>query len=88
MGEGGLMLDTRRLGRVRTRRSGEIVLAADGLSARINGEWAEAKLSFLDYYAPVAIDATEQKHRRVYIDLFAGPGGPEIAGQPTGEVEG
>jgi three-Cys-motif partner protein len=56
------------------RKSSEVVLASDGLPARVNGEWAEIKLSFLDYYAPIAVDATWQKHRRVLVDLFAGPG--------------
>jgi three-Cys-motif partner protein len=61
--------------------------ARDGLRARVNGEWAEAKLSFLDYYGPTALEATLLKVRRVYMDLFAGPGinvrepaGPEFEG--------
>jgi three-Cys-motif partner protein len=48
--------------------------ASDGLRARVNGEWGETKLSFLDYYGPTALDATARKVRRVYADLFAGPG--------------
>jgi three-Cys-motif partner protein len=63
------------------------VVGSDGLRARVNGEWAEAKLSFLDYYGPTALDATQRKVRRVYMDLFAGPGvnvtdpgGPEFEG--------
>jgi three-Cys-motif partner protein len=61
--------------------------ANDGLRARVNGEWGETKLSFLDHYGPTALDATERKVRRVYADLFAGPGcnvrepgGPEFEG--------
>jgi len=49
-------------------------LASDGLPARVNGEWAKRKLEFLDQFGPPALDATERKRRRVYCDLFAGPG--------------
>lgn len=49
-------------------------VGSDGLHVRENGRWAEIKLSFFDHFIPTAIDATEAKHRRVYIDLFAGPG--------------
>lgn len=49
-------------------------IAADGLPARENGQWAETKLLFLETFGPPAIDATATKVRRVYIDLFAGPG--------------
>lgn len=50
------------------------LLASDGLVAREAGDYARRKLSFIDFYAPLAIDATEKKHRRRYLDLFAGPG--------------
>ena len=53
---------------------GEWEIASDGLRARENGEWAKRKLEFLDQFGPPALDATEKKRRRVYIDLFAGPG--------------
>jgi len=49
-------------------------IASDGLRARESGEWAATKLRFLDAFGPPAIDATQRKHRRVFIDLFAGPG--------------
>lgn len=48
--------------------------ASDGLPARVNGDWAKRKLEFLDKFGPPALDATEKKSRRVYCDLFAGPG--------------
>jgi len=48
--------------------------ARDGLEARAAGEWARAKLAFIDYFGSAAIDATLKKRDRVYIDLFAGPG--------------
>jgi len=49
-------------------------IASDGLRARENGEWAVTKLQFLDSFGPTAIDATRKKRRRVFVDLFAGPG--------------
>ena len=51
-----------------------MLLGADGLPARETGEWGELKLAFLDWYGPPALDATVKKHRRGYLDLFAGPG--------------
>jgi three-Cys-motif partner protein len=50
------------------------IIARDGLPARDNGEWAVEKLAFLDFFGPVAIDATERKRERHYVDLYAGPG--------------
>jgi three-Cys-motif partner protein len=41
---------------------------------RHNGQYAKLKLEFLDRYLPAALNATQRKLRRVYIDLFAGPG--------------
>ncbi len=52
----------------------DILLASDGLLARNAGDYARRKLAFLEYYCPPAIDATAKKLRRIYIDLFAGPG--------------
>lgn len=49
-------------------------IASDGLRARENGEWAVTKLRFLDKFGPPAIDATRRKRRRVFVDLFGGPG--------------
>lgn len=51
-----------------------LTLARDGLPARQNGEYARRKLQWLDRYLPAALTATVTKHRRVYVDLFAGPG--------------
>lgn len=52
----------------------EYALASDGLPARRNGRYAEDKLAFLDRFLPPALNATKTKHRRWYLDLFAGPG--------------
>lgn len=53
----------------------EIARAADGLRARRNGEYAEAKLTFIDRYGPPALTVTQKAfRRRYYVDLFAGPG--------------
>jgi three-Cys-motif partner protein len=41
---------------------------------RESGSWAQSKLAFIDHFVPTAIDATQSKVRRVYVDLFAGPG--------------
>jgi three-Cys-motif partner protein len=49
-------------------------MARDGLRARENGDWATKKLSFLDHFVPPALEATQRKSHRVYVDLFAGPG--------------
>jgi three-Cys-motif partner protein len=66
------------------------LFGSDGLRARDNGAWGEKKLAFLESFGPTAIDATERKQRRVYVDLFAGPGrnverrsgGREFLGSP------
>jgi len=50
------------------------VVASDGLVARVTGDYARKKLAFIQFFCPPAIDATERKRRRVYVDLFAGPG--------------
>lgn len=50
----------------------DIDRAADHV--RTNGRWAEQKLEFLDRVLPPALVATRRKWRRVYVDLFAGPG--------------
>ncbi len=49
-------------------------VAADGLPARRNGAWARDKLSFVDEFFPAALQATQAKRERWYVDLFAGPG--------------
>lgn len=50
------------------------LIGSDGLRMRHNGQYAKLKLEFLDRYLPAALNATQRKLRRVYIDLFAGPG--------------
>ena len=50
------------------------IIASDGLIARNNGPWAKDKLSFIDQFVPAALQATQQKLERCYVDLFAGPG--------------
>jgi three-Cys-motif partner protein len=64
------------------------VTAKDGLVARDSGTWGLTKLSFLDHYCPAAIQATERKVQRYYVDLFAGPGINVVRGTPAGEYEG
>lgn len=64
------------------------VRAKDGLVARDSGPWGLTKLSFLDYYCPAAIQATERKLQRYYVDLFAGPGINVIRRTPGIEYEG
>ena len=58
----------------RAREVRRVVRGPDGIRARVNGSYAEVKLSFLDNYLPPALAVTLRKPERVYIDLFAGPG--------------
>jgi three-Cys-motif partner protein len=68
----------------------ELTVASDGLLARKVGAWAEEKLYYVDRYMSIFSRAMKDKwKRRVYIDLFSGPGrcviqpdGREIAGSP------
>lgn len=55
-------------------RGQESLSTVDGLRVRRNGSWGETKLSFLDRYLGPALQATQDKWDRVYVDLFAGPG--------------
>jgi len=64
------------------------VTAKDGLLARDSGPWGRTKLSFLDSYCPAAIQATERKLQRYYVDLFAGPGVNVVRGTPATEYDG
>jgi three-Cys-motif partner protein len=64
------------------------LMARDGLLARDSGPWGLTKLSFLDHYCPAAIQATERKLQRYYVDLFAGPGVNVVRGTPASEFEG
>jgi three-Cys-motif partner protein len=64
------------------------VTAKDGLLARDSGPWGLTKLSFLDHYCPAAIQATERKLQRYYVDLFAGPGVNVVRGTPATEYDG
>lgn len=66
----------------------EYALASDGLPARRNGRYAERKLEFLDRFLPPALNATKTKHRRWYLDLFAGPGMCIDTQDPTHEYPG
>lgn len=66
-----------------------LVMASDGLIARNSGSWGKQKLSFIDDFGPPALEATQRKIDRFYLDLFAGPGrnrngegGEEFAGSP------
>ncbi len=65
-------------------------MAADGLSARVSGDWIRRKHHYLDRYC--AITATGMKNKfseRVFVDVMAGPGvcrikdtGEEFPGSP------
>ncbi len=48
----------------------------DGLLARESGEWVKEKLFYIQMYIDIFETAMRQKswRRRVYIDLFSGPG--------------
>lgn len=57
------------------RREGhEALIGNDGERLRPAGPWVGKKLAFLEFFAPHAIDAAANRERRVYVDLFAGPG--------------
>jgi three-Cys-motif partner protein len=64
----------------------EAVLGSDGLPARAAGSYARKKLDFIQFFAPAAIDAAARKRRRIYVDLFAGPG-LYLQRDPDAEVE-
>jgi three-Cys-motif partner protein len=52
-----------------------ITIASDGYLAIEFGPWAEDKLSHLDEYCATFNKATHKKwEKRIYIDLFSGPG--------------
>src|SRR5438876_3568526 len=56
-------------------RTVTLVTARDGLPARQTGEWTEEKLFYVGRYIDIFTRAMKQKwSRRVYIDLFSGPG--------------
>lgn len=61
----------------------EELIAADGLRARDNGDWGRDKLSFIDHFGPVALQATKSKRHRAYVDLFAGPGKNIVRGSSS-----
>lgn len=60
----------------------ELTGEAPDLPVRLNGRYAEQKLSFLEHFLPPALRATKRKPERVYVDLFAGPGA--YAARPPG----
>jgi len=49
-------------------------MAKDELWARVNGDYAREKHSFLERFAPPALNVTAMKPERHFVDLFAGPG--------------
>jgi len=77
------------------RRSGALVPGSDGLPVRLVREWNNEKLSYVEKYVEMFSTAMKNKWpRRVYIDLFAGPGmsliedtGEEVPGSPMLAVE-
>jgi three-Cys-motif partner protein len=68
----------------------EYVTAQDGLPARVVGRWSEEKLYYVARYVDIFTTGMKDRWpRRVYIDLFSGPGicvlddsGQEIKGSP------
>ncbi len=68
----------------------KLVRASDGLPARPVKSWAQEKLFYIERYVDIFTTAMKTRWpRRVYIDLFAGPGrsvvedsGEEIDGSP------
>jgi three-Cys-motif partner protein len=61
----------------------------DGLPARVSGDWAREKLTYLSKYMSIFNVGMKNKWRRVYLDLLAGPGrciddaGLEFDGSPV-----
>ncbi len=52
-----------------------LVAASDGLPAREVGLWSEEKLFYIDRYVDIFSTGMKNKwSRRVYVDLFSGPG--------------
>ena len=49
-------------------------IGQDGHPLRPAGPWVSKKLAFIEFFAPLAIDAAANRERRVFVDLFAGPG--------------
>jgi three-Cys-motif partner protein len=53
----------------------DLSLGSDGLFVRDDGEWAEEKLFYIERYIEIFTTAMKSRWpRRVYIDLFSGPG--------------
>lgn len=65
-----------------------MISAQDGLWARDNGAWGADKLDFLHYFGPPALKATQAKHTRHYVELFAGPGMNVVREGQGSEFEG
>jgi three-Cys-motif partner protein len=54
-------------------------IGSDGLIVRSDGEWAEEKLFYIEGYIRIFTTGMKEKWpRRVYIDLFSGPGRSRI----------
>ena len=72
------------------RRTGRLVRGNDGLPTREVGAWSREKLHYIEGYINIFTGGMKDKWpRRVYIDLFAGPGrsvvegtSEELAGSP------
>ena len=67
-----------------------ILLAADGLPARVSGDWIRRKHHYLDRCCDITATGMKNKFReRVFVDVMAGPGlckikdtGEEYPGSP------
>ncbi|HYM15244.1 MAG TPA: three-Cys-motif partner protein TcmP [Dehalococcoidia bacterium] len=65
-----------------------LVLGSDGLPVRLVQPWAQDKLHFLKRYIDIFTTSMKDKWpRRVYVDLFAGPGKSVIEGTSQ-EIDG
>ncbi|MEX0750976.1 MAG: three-Cys-motif partner protein TcmP [Dehalococcoidia bacterium] len=68
--------------------SQDLSVGDDGLPVRDDGEWAEEKLYYIERYIQIFTTGMKSKWpRRVYIDLFTGPGRSRVRGT-TQEFEG
>jgi three-Cys-motif partner protein len=67
----------------RARRDYFITVPEDGLPAHLVGPWAEEKYRYVGMYAELFATGMKNRwKRRVYLDLFSGPGYSQIRGTP------
>jgi three-Cys-motif partner protein len=64
-----------------------LIIASDGLPARVVQPWAKEKLHYLERYIDAFTTAMRDKWNLAYIDLFSGPGRSIIEGTKE-EIDG